>query len=481
MGPGAGDAHGADRPNLARRRTLLAGAGLAGAAGLASPLLRSTPADAATPGLLYLSPSTVPNPDDTSAINMALSANNEVVLLPGTFHVSGPILLNSFNTVWGCGKNTTIQATSSFDYMIKLTNTANTVQTTVGFLRLNPAGMAGGIIIDNTGYSPGGGIDSRFDTLHTLEDIYVDSANGDAFHFGLNIREMRATRLVTDFATGSGFFFMPRSGSVAGATDNHFSDCTAGDSGSHGWWIQSGHNMFTNCKAFLSGTVKNGTAITVSNQMNGFEVTGTDNVFVGCTSQQNGLHGWDLVGAHNSVAGCKADGNFLATTGSSSHGAGVNISSGSYCTVTGVTGDQTGGNQHYGIQVSGTCTGTWISGNSVTGMLGPFNDMNATGYWFNPATAEAQAQTVMNFSVIVVTVSSGIYPLSTPGAAVQGAILAKGMFAGQRVTLVNTSAFSIAFAPSGNSHVADGTLDVIAAQNAADFVWETGSNLWYRA
>jgi hypothetical protein len=66
-----------------------------------------------------------------------------------------------------------------------------------------------------------------------------------------------------------------------------------------------------------------------------------------------------------------------------------------------------------------------------------------------------------------------------PAAAVTGIILAAGTVAGQRVTVVNESAFTVTFAASGTSNVADGTSDVIAATTARSFVWDSVQALWF--
>jgi hypothetical protein len=68
----------------------------------------------------------------------------------------------------------------------------------------------------------------------------------------------------------------------------------------------------------------------------------------------------------------------------------------------------------------------------------------------------------------------------SPAANVTGIKLAGGSFAGQTVIVVNESAFSVTFDTPSNSFVADGTSDVLAANTAANFVWDNGVNLWFR-
>ena len=67
-----------------------------------------------------------------------------------------------------------------------------------------------------------------------------------------------------------------------------------------------------------------------------------------------------------------------------------------------------------------------------------------------------------------------------PTAAVTGVFLGVGVYAGQIVTVINESAFSITFAASGSSTVADGVADVIPALTARGFVWDSGAALWFR-
>jgi Pectate lyase superfamily protein len=66
-----------------------------------------------------------------------------------------------------------------------------------------------------------------------------------------------------------------------------------------------------------------------------------------------------------------------------------------------------------------------------------------------------------------------------PGADVTGIIIPIGAFAGQTIIVVNESSHSVTFASSGTSHVADGVSDVIAANTAKSFVWDSSTSLWY--
>jgi hypothetical protein len=69
-----------------------------------------------------------------------------------------------------------------------------------------------------------------------------------------------------------------------------------------------------------------------------------------------------------------------------------------------------------------------------------------------------------------------------PAAAVTGVIMAKGLYNGQRCTVVNTSiaASSITMAAAGTSFCADGVTTVIPGLRASNFHWDAAGQLWYR-
>ena len=72
----------------------------------------------------------------------------------------------------------------------------------------------------------------------------------------------------------------------------------------------------------------------------------------------------------------------------------------------------------------------------------------------------------------------GLIPVTETGA-VTGMILEAPTRGNSQVTIVNRSNFSITFAASGTSHVADGVSDVIAALTARAYTYDTGTSLWY--
>jgi hypothetical protein len=71
---------------------------------------------------------------------------------------------------------------------------------------------------------------------------------------------------------------------------------------------------------------------------------------------------------------------------------------------------------------------------------------------------------------------------ATLAASATGVIIAAGSFDGQPLTIRNTDAVhTITFAAAGASRVADGVLDVIAANTEATFHWDAAASLWYRS
>ncbi|HLY29662.1 MAG TPA: hypothetical protein VKQ36_01415 [Ktedonobacterales bacterium] len=116
-------------------------------------------------------------------------------------------------------------------------------------------------------------------------------------------------------------------------------------------------------------------------------------------------------------------------------------------------------------------TSTWsINKNSL-------GEMIASGYIAVGQSANAQ-----------VVVSNGTITVSGIGAArvaptanVTGVAMQAGTQAGQQVTVINESAYTLTFDVAGSSNVADGTADVIPANAARSFIWDSGgAGLWYR-
>lgn len=101
--------------------------------------------------------------------------------------------------------------------------------------------------------------------------------------------------------------------------------------------------------------------------------------------------------------------------------------------------------------------------------------------WYGVSTvgmASASAASVASSGTIT-TAGLDVSRVTTSGA-VTGVILQAGTYAGQYCTVVNESGNTITMAASGTSHVADGVSDVIAANSARRYVYDTGTSLWYK-
>ena len=307
---------------------------------------------------------------DTAAINAVAGAGGTALLKDGTYHVTH-LLPESYGAILGTGPNTILQAVSGTSgYMIALKTPASTIQVTIRDLTLRPnTGTLGGVHLDNTGLNPQ--FPLPYDPQHTLENVYVYAAGGDAFHFGANIRSTLVTRCMQYNALGAGFYL------EVGCTDNPFTGCISGPAGTHGFYVAGWNNYFSSCKAFQGGY--NSSTETFNTTGCGYEIVGNYNTFASCMAQSNALHGFDLNGCSNvALAGCCADVN---NSGGGS-GVGINTHGALNCTIVGCTGDNHGGTgQLYGLQVAGTQTNTTFFGNTVTGSTAAFNYVSGGGYF----------------------------------------------------------------------------------------------------
>lgn len=99
---------------------------------------------------------------------------------------------------------------------------------------------------------------------------------------------------------------------------------------------------------------------------------------------------------------------------------------------------------------------------------------------YEPITAQSATAVAIASSGTIAASGSQFVSRVAPTGNVTGVILTAGTVAGQGVTVLNESAFTVTFAASGTSHVADGVSDVVAALTSREFVWDTGTSLWYR-
>ena len=321
--------------------------------------------------------------DDTAAIQAALNAAataGGVVYIPAATYIISNIAIDTNVTLCGAGWATILQAKSgTTGYLIALTHPSTSRQVTIRDLALStPYGgaTAGHILLDNTGWTGG----DPFDCMHRVFNVFSFNSGGDAFHFGANTRGLVVSGCSQYQATGFGFHF------EGGCTDSFISHCNSGPSGSHGFNVAGWNNMLTSCKSFWAGY--NTATNTWDLWKNGFELSGRNNSLVACQAQQSSNHGFNLIQCqYANVSGCECDSNATGNTA----GVAINLTDATYCTVAnnvgmpgiGGSAGPGPGEQIYGIQVSGTCTGTSITGNAVAGTSGPYN-LTGTGYSFGP-------------------------------------------------------------------------------------------------
>ena len=145
--------------------------------------------------------------------------------------------------------------------------------------------------------------------------------------------------------------------------------------------------------------------------------------------------------------------------------AGVSFTGG----VTAVTGLRIGGTVTTPVAVSGGATyGPGVP--SDTGLV----------YAGQPNVQQsATAQTVAAGNTIT-TANLGAARVTATGAT-GTLILQAGTVAGQTITVINESAFTLTFNTAGTSHVADGASDAILTLTARTFTWDAGTSLWYRS
>jgi hypothetical protein len=106
----------------------------------------------------------------------------------------------------------------------------------------------------------------------------------------------------------------------------------------------------------------------------------------------------------------------------------------------------------------------------------------------------ADVITLRGLGVVLATATGGTIPTTNtagvpvgmircnPAAAVTAAVLAPGLYNGQKVTVINEAiaANSITFDVAGTSNVADGASAALAGLTSREFVWDTAAARWFR-
>ena len=132
--------------------------------------------------------------------------------------------------------------------------------------------------------------------------------------------------------------------------------------------------------------------------------------------------------------------------------------------------DQGSGTAGFGVPGSGKA---WIQAGAGLAFANSFTAAQS----FTKGYSETLSSSSVPASSGTIAVTSPV-ALVAPTAAITGMILASGSTTGQTVTVLNNSAYTITFAAVSTSHVADGTIDAIAANTARTFIWSGTS--WFR-
>lgn len=123
------------------------------------------------------------------------------------------------------------------------------------------------------------------------------------------------------------------------------------------------------------------------------------------------------------------------------------------------------------------------SGTPVTGSLGWTSRIDALMPQLTQRGIQALGHSDVTAQAIAtsgtITLAGYVVTRLAPTGNVTGVIMPAGTQAGQRVILLNESAFSITFAASGTSHVAGGTGVVIAANSKLELIYDGSTSLWY--
>lgn len=439
--------------------------------------------------------------DDTVSVQAALTAKGNAgggtVYQPAGMCLVdwGSLKIPSGVTWKGAGEGATfiVAKSGTSGAAVSLANPATTVKTHVRDMTFNGNGVAGtaGPSLVNTGLSP------STPGFHRLTHVTSMNMGGDGFYYQ-NLIETKTTNCTAFQCLGKGYNVQN------GATDSRWTGCTAGATGSDGYYASGSNCHYVACKSYYAGfnylTSAWGTGA-------GFHVASVSTYFsagisfTSCEAQDCANNGWffdpSLGPIYSiSMAACVID-SCNAAGGSGALACGISTNSLVNSSIVGNSiFNRSGGagTMSYGIAVAGTQTGLVLGLNNVNVTNTGVYYVSGYGYLLlesyqtdlsgipqvklgTPVLAPAGSQALSNGSTITPNTAYGSYPV-TATAAVTGLIIAAGTYAGQVLKVLNTSAFSLTFAAAATSHVADGTSDVIAADTAATFTWS--GSYWYR-
>jgi len=248
-----------------------------------------------------------------TAATAAGNAGGGIVLVPPGFYTSSPITLQ--NRVWlmGAGMRATVikLANGSNDSLIKNFVSPDNIIANAEFCgvlnlmldgnKANQSGTSHGIFFTCAPTNAAATNDDDFDTHQLIQNVFMNNVLTDGF----NATGRSGTQLHNVQAYNSGRYgFNP-------AFDTELVGCVSGNSGLHGFWLNSTSLRLTNCKSFYSGQVTPASG-------NGFNITtGINGVsLAGCEAQDNQACGFAFDTVDRcTLVGCVADSNSRSSAG----------------------------------------------------------------------------------------------------------------------------------------------------------------------
>lgn len=372
-------------------------------------------------------------------------------------------------------------------------------------------GYTGGALIDWNApdlTSPSSEMEAVIDT------IKVHDNNGIGWQMG-GPHDSRMNNVLS-FVNGShNFHFTPNAAGVLGA-NNHGYACP-NTAGICSWLIEAPGCQFTNC--YGEGSYYCDVAVIASNvswvggNVNGATGSATEvgmqlgqlagqTPFVGQIHQSAGVTTAVQVGGciiQTQIINCKGgalkcaneglniiDVNAFQPTGTALVGNVINKATDTFrINVQGATSDNTLGtsggmnicvnHSNEAFTITDSTGGQvflvdWL-GNITIPSTGGFN--TASALFFTTTTSPASLASSGTINVANLAVIS-----VAPTSNVNGVIMQAG-FPGQFSSVINASAFSIQFAASGTSNVANGTSEIIPPNSTKYYIWNGTNNLWY--
>ncbi|PLS81433.1 hypothetical protein CYG49_02105, partial [Candidatus Saccharibacteria bacterium] len=257
------------------------------------------------------------------AINRALTdvgIAGSVFLLPGTFSVKAPIVLQDMQALIGCAPHSSmldVVTGWSGDAVIKTPAGYTGVRNVIRDLGINGhKRVAQGIslIIDDAPSSFGP------DPQPWINRVFVHGVTGDGFFLGGTYagaqREAKVSDCRAQNVGGWGFNIQ--------SSDVFISNCSVQGGDQGGYFIGGGNSKVLGCKAYSCG-------LSGTSPAPGFKISARG-VITGCEAQDNIGNGFEIVGPDANLSGCVADSNGDGVNGNIS--AGFFISA-NYCHIEG--------------------------------------------------------------------------------------------------------------------------------------------------